>query len=221
MGHFSLSIDGHDEKLMTIFPAMISMWVACWVYSYLLAGKKIEAFSTSGGLHDFHSVVIIIASLISLYYDDDKVFPERLGNAFSLSYFLVDWADCLVRFDLPFLAHASLSLVAIGGCYVSRAHQMYRSASKVLLIEASTPLLHTWQRSKKKKDFVLFFTLFTVFRMIWFPIFLYKAFMEPNIPLDYVYFSSALLLPLQILWWTKMATMLSNYKEKKSEKTES
>jgi len=206
---------------MVIFPALFFMWAALWVYSFISAGKKLEAFSKKCELHDFHSGGIVIICFLSLYHNNDTVFPERLGNIFSISYFLVDWADCLVRFDAPFLVHATLSLLAIGGCYFSPAHQMYRSASKVLLIEASTPLLHIWHKSKKKKDLMTFFVVFTACRILWFPYFLCKAFMEPSLPLDFVFFSSVLLLPLQILWWIKMTAMLLSYKEKKSEKTTS
>lgn len=214
MGHFSLSIDGDDQELFTVIPAMLCMWSASWVYCYLNHGG-LEAFSKHTSLHVFHSIVIVSFSALSIYYNDDNIFPERLGNVFSLCYFLVDFVDCVARRDVPFLIHASLSLLSIGGCYFSPIHQVYRSASKVLLIETSSPLLHLWQKTKTKQDFMIFFLTFTAFRIIWFPIFLYGVFTNPHLPLDRVFYIAASLLPLQLVWWLKMVKMAVNYKEER------
>lgn len=212
MSDFSTSINGNDDDLFALFLLMVAFWATSWIICYVYKGG-IEAFVSYSPLFVFHSVMSVFLSSLSLYFGDDEIFPERVANSFSMSFFIVDLFDCIVRKDVPFIIHAALGLSTLTGCYMTPIHQELRSASKGMMIEISTPFLYLWKKTKKKSHFILLAMTFTGCRIIWLSIYLYQMYRNESIPSDFIYISSFLLLPLQVVWWFKLMALLLNYHE--------
>mmetsp|Transcript_26256 Transcript_26256/g.60375 ORF Transcript_26256/g.60375 Transcript_26256/m.60375 type:complete len:166 (+) Transcript_26256:442-939(+) len=144
------------------------------------------------------------------------IIPESLALSFTSCYFVVDMVDCILRKDFMFLFHAVISLALMLGSSLSPVHYKLHSYHKGMLTEGSTPMLNCWQKTKKKIHYIFFFALFTIFRIVWVPIFLSQTWPHVSdgssydravIYLGYVWYL------LQLAWYVKMIGILINYKE--------
>jgi hypothetical protein len=52
-----------------------------------------------------------VLGLMSMYYNDDSVFNERIPILWSIGYFVVDLVDCGLRGDVTYSLHALFCLV--------------------------------------------------------------------------------------------------------------
>lgn len=193
-----------DESIVPMFCFFLSFWAISYILCFKYKGGK-EGFVEYIPLHVFHSSATVVFSSASLYFRDDRIFPERLMNIFSMSYFIVDIVDCIIRKDSAFFVHAILGLSTLVGCYTSVIHQTLRSASKGMMIEISTPALYLWKKTHKFSHALLFTTLFIACRIIWLPIYLHMLYTNETIVTDFVIVSSFLLFPLQLVWVSRLS----------------
>ena len=121
-------------------------------------------------LHNIHNMGAIVLGGMSLYFQDDGVFNERVVILFNLSYFCVDLIDTASRHDIPFVLHALFCLVL--GCfnYTTPLSRALRMNSKAAMLELSSPFLHVAKRTRVPWHFVLFALSFTLCRIVWIPI---------------------------------------------------
>jgi hypothetical protein len=201
---------GLSTSLLVFFATNVTGWLAVYLY-YTLKHDK-ERFVKEFAWHDLHAIGLCFLSAASLFFDDDDKCPELVPILFTLSYFLVDVLDCIIRFDAPFLIHAVLS---IGICVFAARDPMYLSLRAVScggLTELSSYPLHQWQRSNKKADFIKFAILFTLCRVLWIPYFLPGVYDKVGFGIPVIAGTGLFL--LNFAWWFKILYILLNYEER-------
>jgi hypothetical protein len=198
------------SQIQTFFFISLFGWVVTYIYHFTRGGK--HAFAKNLILHDLHAVGVCILASLSIFFKDDAVFSEFITLSFTMSYFIVDFVDCVIRRDIPFLIHALLSLVTILGCGLNPIHRSYRSASRGALTELSTYSLHKWQNTKSKTDFIIFFVLFTACRIFWIPYFMWGAYGVSGF--DFQVIGGISIFLLNLFWWFKMISILRNYEDR-------
>jgi hypothetical protein len=70
----------------------------------------IHVFNRWYTLHNLHNGGAIALGLVSMYYNDDSVFNERIPILWSIGYFVVDLVDCGLRGDVAYSLHAAMCL---------------------------------------------------------------------------------------------------------------
>ena len=106
---------------------------------------------------------------LSLYYDDDSIFSERVVVLFSLSYFSVDILDCLQRDDLSYFIHGLLSLGLSLVNYTTPLCRQIRTNSRAAMCQLSSPLMHNAKVTHSHLMGLAFMIVFTRCRIIWIP----------------------------------------------------
>ena len=152
-----------DSYLPLLLP--LTLWINCWL---ICTVQKIN-YGKFTFIHLLHHIIAMIVGSISLYYFDDDVLKERVGIMFSISYFVVDLFDCIIRYDVNYAIHATLCL-CLG--YYNFTHPVLfqvRSNSCASFIELSTPIFQLVKYKRTPVLFVLFAISFTLCRIIWVP----------------------------------------------------
>jgi hypothetical protein len=144
--------------------------LAVWITMYFWGKSRGLAFHDWLFMQNLHNITCVILGLISLYFDDNEVFNERITILFSLSYFCLDFVDCVIRFDYAYTAHAFFCLALGVGNYITPLCRTLRTNSKASMVEISSPFLHIARQTRKPAHFLLFVFVFTCCRMIWLPI---------------------------------------------------
>lgn len=121
-------------------------------------------------MQNMHNLSAVFMGLVSLYVDDDDIFNERILIMFNLSYFLLDFVDCVKRKDVAFTAHAFFC-ITLGLCnYGTPTFRALRMNSKACLFEVSSPFLHVSKHTRNPMHFLLFILVFTACRIVWMPV---------------------------------------------------
>mmetsp|Transcript_37614 Transcript_37614/g.78793 ORF Transcript_37614/g.78793 Transcript_37614/m.78793 type:complete len:232 (-) Transcript_37614:175-870(-) len=213
------SID-ESVPLTTLDLLLLATFLPLWLTVYYGAVHSPttgtpEGFDSSTFISNLHSVPLCILAFLSL----QEVISESVPLWWSVSFFVVDLVDTIVRRDVMFAVHAVISLMLnlLGGA--SARHRVLRSLSKGFFTEASTPFLNHWKKSKSYTSFLLLFLVFTSCRMIWVPYFLYNTYaIHLKGEYDFVFYPSVLFYILQCLWYGKMCLMVVNYRMPKEVK---
>ena len=170
-------------------------------------------------MHELHNCIIIIG-WISLYFDDDAIFNERIGILWSLSYFIVDLLYFMSKFDAPNTLHAALCLTLGVVNYTTILLRTLRMNSRAAQCELSTPFLHVSHKTRKPLHFVLFALAFTLCRVMYIPV----ALIMPNRQrgMEWTYWVMVALVAfhgLNCFWYIKILRILINggKKTKKAE----
>ena len=121
-------------------------------------------------LHNIHNMGAVLLALISLYYNDDTIFNERISILWNWSYFVVDLVDTATRIDIPYVLHAICCLGLGYFNYTTPLCRDLRMNSKACLLETSSPFLHVAKRTKNPIHFLLFALAFTLCRIVWIPV---------------------------------------------------
>lgn len=203
----SVSITTVDIALLI---ANLTFWIIVYYRAVLSpATGRPDGFESSTFISNLHSVPLCLLASLSLLH----AIPESVPLTWSVSFFLVDLLDTIVRRDAMWGAHAVISL-ALNLLTGSKArHRAIRSVSKGFFTEASTPFLNYWKKSKSYASFLVFFLVFTSCRMIWVPYFVYGTYaILLNGEIDFLIWPSVLFYVLQLMWYVKMCTMVAKYK---------
>lgn len=118
------------------------------------------------------------------------------------AYFILDFVHCIKVRDRMFALHALLALILIG--LSLRAGLGYR----ILAIEFSTLFLHHWQRTKLKRDYIVFLLSFFFARIVFLP---YETYQISFVVRDARLLVLLALNLLQFAWFAKLLTMLPAY----------
>ena len=164
------SFNSHDSWLPLILPLII--WVGCFIYCYQPGSSGRPTFHKWEAFHNFHNFGGIALGLLSMYFNDDAIFNERISILWTFGYFCVDLLDCLYRMDVAFILHALFCIVLGMGCYTSPVFRALRINSKALLCEISSPFLHLAKQTRVPHHFLLFAIVFGLCRIVWLPLFL-------------------------------------------------
>ena len=172
----------------------LCFWVAVWQYAY-------------GSIHSVHGVVITAMSLASIA----GLISEEAVYLLSVTYFCLDAVDSVrVRKYLMLVAHHIPTLGLFGAVVAFPNMLTMRYASKILLIEVTTPFLLRWRRTKSKSDFKVFMALFFVVRVC------YLSWLGVQFQRDigsWVSWIAWTLLAVNIFWFSQQVSLLINYKE--------
>jgi hypothetical protein len=134
-----------------------------------------------------------------------------------MSYFFVDLIDCIIRRDVVFVIHALLALGICGGCLWSPIHHnTLRTVSLGAWVELSTPALHRWYATQTKRDYIIYFALFTLCRIIWIPYVLRQVIRQYAAPAMHTMHTvltvlGTFLYILQLGWYGNMIQTLRRY----------
>lgn len=145
----------------------LTLWTTAYVYSQR---SKCVPFHQWHFIHNIHNAGAIVLGLTSLYNHNDDRFNERIGIAWSLTYFLVDIYDCLVRRDVQYLLHGVLCWTLGVANYLHPVCRLLRTNSRAALCEFSNPVMHYAKRTRTAAAFGLFVAVFTACRIVWIPV---------------------------------------------------
>ena len=114
-------------------------------------------------ISDIHAILCVCLCVLSLMEHMD----ERVRHWFTWSYYMVTLITELRHRRLAKVVHHALSIVGGTAIFLEPHWITERLASKVMLIEASTPFLNSWKRTKSNRTFVVFALMFFLTRTIW------------------------------------------------------
>eukprot|EP00634_Sargassococcus_sp_CCMP2135_P004486 CAMPEP_0198660240 /NCGR_PEP_ID=MMETSP1467-20131203/35821_1 /TAXON_ID=1462469 /ORGANISM="unid. sp., Strain CCMP2135" /LENGTH=365 /DNA_ID=CAMNT_0044396641 /DNA_START=22 /DNA_END=1119 /DNA_ORIENTATION=- len=159
--------------------------------------------------HDVHALVVCGAVLLS------PPLSSAVILSFSFGYFFVDLATCLLARDVMYAAHAAVAVVLIAACLEETNPAIHAVGARVLLIEASTPLMHAWQRRPSRRNFALFVATFFLARCVFLPWHTRRILaLVLSTAGASAYSRSLVLLPLNLLqfvWFLKLLSMFLAY----------
>lgn len=187
-----------DSVWPFVVPAAI--WMTCWLY-YWRAGKE---FAKWYELHTFHHVGAILFGSLSLFFNDNSVFNERIGILWSMPYFMIDILDCGLKGHLTYIAHGAICL-GLGLCnYNIPLLRELRMNSKASYIESSSILLYQCKKYRNPTLFFAFGILYTLCRIVWIP-FMGNQLVEAGMPYHHPILLGLLVFyGLQVWWWIKI-----------------
>mmetsp|Transcript_8159 Transcript_8159/g.22142 ORF Transcript_8159/g.22142 Transcript_8159/m.22142 type:complete len:236 (-) Transcript_8159:335-1042(-) len=152
------------------FITPLSIWFSCWAYC---KSKKMD-YARWYDLHIFHHVAAMTLGSLSLYFDDDAIFNERIVILWSMPYFMIDIVDCIWERHLTYAIHALFCLSLGVANFSIPLFRELRLNAKAVFIEASTPIFYQAKQHRNPYVFILFAITFTCCRIIWIP-FILKA----------------------------------------------
>jgi hypothetical protein len=198
--------NGEDSWSPFYFPLVI--WISTLLYCYLPFKQERPTFHRWHALHSFHNYGAIFLGLISMYFDDDSMFNERIPILWSTGYFLVDVVDCGYRQDATYLAHAVLCLVLGVANYTTPLCRQLRMNSKATLCELSNGFMHLAKRTRKPLHFVAFAIVFTICRVFWIPYLMQQILAHGMPPTDPIFICLASFYGLNLFWWYKIVRII-------------
>jgi len=144
---------------MDFDPDSVMPWAACgvfWAALVLTAPNRVS---------DVHAVTIVVLSILSL----NDVVAEVPRHIYSTMYFVVTCFQMLHHRDWLKVSH---HLISIFGMYIGLSerdgHWMnVKLSSRIMLIEASTPLLHAYKATGSKTLGTLFAVSFVALRCVY------------------------------------------------------
>lgn len=203
------------------FALPFSMWVSFWIYARLL--KKFD-FSKWFPIHTLHHVGALTQASLSLYYQNNAIFNERIPIFWSASYFVLDILDSVVAGHVLYVAHGAVCLLLGIANYNIPLLRELRMNSKASYIETSSVILYQVKQNRKPWLFVLFAVTYTCCRIVWIP-FMMKELLDNGMEYtNFIFILLVLFYILQIHWWIKILKILASGGEKggadKAEETE-
>ena len=160
------SYNSEDSWLPFVVP--LTIWIGTLVYTLLPSATPQPNWGEWTAVHQLHNLIIVIG-WISLYFNDDAIFNERIGIMWSLSYFMVDLIYFAVRCDGPYVLHAALCITLGVANYTTPLLRTLRMNSRAAQCELSTPFLYVSRKTRKPLHFILFALAFTACRIVWIP----------------------------------------------------
>ena len=170
--------------------------------------RRRPTFHQWQGLHSFHNYGAIVLGMISMYYNDDTVFNERIPILWSTGYFIVDVVDCVYRYDGTYFIHAILCLVLGGANYRTPLCRHLRMNSKATLCELSNGFMHLAKRTRTPWHFLTFAVVFTLCRILWIPHLMYDILHHGMSPMDPIFICLAAFYGLNVFWWYKIIKII-------------
>lgn len=196
----------HDDTFMIPFILPFVFWLLCYIdYTYrrqLLFHKWIL-------IHNIHNFGAILLGTISLYWNNDHIFSERIPILWSLSYFIIDLYDCISRYDITYTLHA-VFCIGLGLCnYHTILFRTLRMNSKATYLELSNPVMHLAKRTRQPFHFLLFAITFTLCRIVWIPILYYQLLQHLSL-YDIRLLILCAFYMLNVYWYYKIILILYN-----------
>uniref|UniRef100_A0A7S4T056 TLC domain-containing protein n=1 Tax=Ditylum brightwellii TaxID=49249 RepID=A0A7S4T056_9STRA len=190
------------------------IWLSLFTISHLKnAAKDPDHFDK---LSNTHCLIGMSLAIISIYINDETIFSEEVVISWCLGYFCADLVDCVIRKDVMFLVHALIGFSLLYCCYCH--FYDLRGGSWGYFVEASTPFLNYWKKSKTKRSFGVFLASFILIRLVYTPIFLkYKLDVNGGLSSNaFAIVASGAFYLLNVVWAFKATGLYLKYDEGKS-----
>lgn len=131
-GYYALPATPLDVSL---FLAFLCIFLGGYYRAVLspVTGRP-SGFGDSTVISNLHSVPLCALAFLSL----NRIIPEKVPICWSVSFFVVDLIDCIVRREAMWLVHAVISLALNLLTVQYPMHRELRSVSKGFFAEAST-----------------------------------------------------------------------------------
>ena len=205
------------DEIPIQFYVFLTFWLSAWIASRIYAPTDEGHFSNNGLLLSFNHVTGMTIAIISLYFNDEKIFMEANCVLWFTSFFIVDFLDCLHRKDVVYTFHAIFSLILCRLICKPRFYNL-RLASLGSFVELSSLFLWRWKKTKKKSDFQLFAFVFFVCRFVWPPIVILRTSRIVDLgSTEYIMIGAYFL--MQSGFFYKIVNVLLNYEEGKSKES--
>jgi len=192
-------------------PAWTAFGLAClagWGLAWKLLPE--DKVVPGGHVHDLHAVLVTILSMLSMA----ELLPEMAVLHFASTYFLADTLHSLWhRKWQMFVAHHIPAMILFGSQPLMPQLRVLKYASRLLMIEISTPLLTRWRRSKRKDHFQQFMLVFFLVRVVYLSWRLYVL-LGDGVGGYPAQFAGTVLTVVNIYWFCTQSKMLFNYREK-------
>jgi len=157
----SSSLSQHQFLFFAGVP-LLAWWIATYWYYDGVRGEWYKRYA----IHNLHNGIAILMGIASLAWKID----ERLPIAWSLTYFVVDIADCFRRRDVTYAVHAAFCLLLGAGNWTSPTCLRLRMNSKATFCELSNPFLHLSKNTRRPLHFAAFALVFACCRIVWIPV---------------------------------------------------
>lgn len=194
-----------DSWLPFILPLLF--WSSSWIYYRWILRKD---YSKWYKILTLHHVVALTLAFLSLYWDDDAVFHERIGIFWSMPYFMIDILDCLYEGHLTYTLHGAISL-GLGFCnYNIPLLLSLRMNSKAIFMESSSILLYQVKQNRNPALFALFAITFTLCRIVWIPVLGHQLLSAGLDWFDPILLVLGVFYGIQLHWWIKIIKILKD-----------
>jgi hypothetical protein len=193
------------ENSLLPFAFPLCFWFLNWIYYRWV---RCRDYSRWYAIHTFHHVTAITLGSMSLYYNDNAIFHERIGIFWSMPYFIVDILDCLYVGHMTYILHGAICL-GLGLCnYNIPLLMRLRMNSKAVFIESSSILLYQVKQNRNPTLFVVFAMAYTACRIIWIPI-MGKQLLDEGLTWNHpILLALMAFYGLQVHWWIKILKIL-------------
>lgn len=159
---------------------------------------------------------------ISLYFNDNAIFNERIGILWSLGYFLVDFIDAASRLDAAYTLHGIICIILGLANYTNPLCRQFRMNSRAAQCELSTPILNLSRKTRKPLHFALFALAFTLCRIVHIPVYLIMPLRRNGLEwTDWIMMGLVVFYILNCFWYFKIVRMLVRGKPDKEKKEKS
>jgi TLC domain len=195
----------NDESSFVPLYASLSLFAS----SYAVSRYRRFPFHKWLALHNTHNAGAVLLGSLSLIFQNDRQFSERITIFWSLGYFVVDLWDCLLRWDVQYSIHAVACLSLGVANYASPVLRQLRMNSKAAMCELSTPVLHVAKTTRRPAHFALFGLAFTLCRIVWVPIMAIQLHRQGGLPWsDVRILGVAAFYCLNLYWYYKIIRIL-------------
>ena len=120
-----------------LLAAFLSLWIYAYYQTVLSPKGKPDGFGDSTFISDLHSVPLCILAALSLL----EIIPETVPLCWSISFFVLDTYDAIVRLEAMWFVHGVISLALNVLTGISARHRILKSVSKGFFAEGSTVCL--------------------------------------------------------------------------------
>jgi hypothetical protein len=193
----------NDAILPLLLPCLL--WTSCWIYARIISKTD---FAKWYNLHTLHHVGAITQASLSLYFQNDDIFHERIPILWSMSYFVIDIVDCFYMGHLLYIAHGVVCLCLGVANYNIPLLRELRMNSKATYIETSSILLYQVKQYRKPWLFLVFAITYTCCRILWIP-YMMKELLDNGMKYTHIIFILLVIFYLlQIHWWIKILKIL-------------
>ena len=118
---------GSEDSLIPFF-GPLALWVGMYTYSHV-KGTSYQDWPVP---HNTHHLFGMIFATLSIICDNEEIFPERIGVLWTLSFFVIDFIDCVRVMHTAYLFHAVCVLFLRWVCFLIVFVPELEMKSKVL-----------------------------------------------------------------------------------------
>jgi len=202
-----------NSRLPFLLP--FSFFLSSWFLFRVIQKRDFARFYK---IHTTHHVGALICACLSLYFQDNAIFHERIGILWSMSYFIIDIVDCLLMQHFTYIAHGVICLGLSWCNYTIPLHQTLRMNSKAAFIETSSIILYQVKQNRNPVLFGIFAIVYTLCRIVWIP-FIMKELYDHDVGFTHpIQLALIAFYGLQVHWWIKIIKIALNPPSEEEEK---